>query len=264
MKKYLLLTTAFLTAAFTVNGQYYEEVPVPPAKRVEIRRLKIGAYIAPNISWMKPTATKSNDGLYRVSSQGSRVGFSWGLMGDYFFSPNYGVSTGFQLNSTGGKILARRIDSAVTASTVYRAEFDYALQYLEIPFHLKLKTDPISNSGVRVFGQIGLTAGINIGKKASYTVGYSDQYGLYRTATGDKEKIVGAFAVAPLNLQLNIGAGIEKPITEKISLYFGFFFNNGFLPDATNPRDYNLGYLGEFSDGNIRLNSFSFRIGLFF
>ena len=264
MKKLLVGSFFLCFLSVSASAQYYDEAPAAPAKRLDIRRIRIGAYIAPNISWMKPTAAKSNDGDYRVSSLGSKVGFSWGIMADYFFAPNYGISTGFQLNSTGGKIEANRIESAPAASSVYRASFDYSLQFLEIPFNLKLQSDPIAASGIKVFGQIGLTAGINIGKKATYSVGYTDQFGAMRTVTGEKERLFGGFAIAPLMLQLNVGGGLVRPITEKMSLYFGMFFNNGFLPDVTNPKDYTLGYQGNFSDGNVRQNSFSFRLGLFF
>lgn len=266
--KQILLIAAFVAATGTnAVAQYYEDqepVPTQYWGRIDIYRIRIGAYLAPNISWMKPTANRSNDGDYRVRSLGSKVGFSWGLIADYFFTPNYGISTGFHLNTTGGKIDARKIDSLPAINTVYGASFDYTLQYLEVPFHLKLRSDPVTSNGITVFGQVGLTAGVNISKKATYTVGYTDNTGFFRTAVGEKEKIFGTFAVAPIMLQLNIGGGLEKPLTEKLSLYFGLFFNNGFLPDATRPDHYDLEYAGTFSDGNIRLNSFSFRLGLFF
>ena len=69
-------------------------------------------------------------------------------------------------------------------------------------------------------------------------------------------------------LQMNIGAGAEYPISNKLTAYAGLFFNNGFTPDATAPQKYDsekLGYgKGEFKDGNTRLNNFALRIGLFF
>jgi hypothetical protein len=263
MKKKILLILLLSVVGTTTFAQYYEPAP-PPARRLDMNRVRIGAFLAPNISWMKPTAARSNDGDYRVRSLGSKVGFTWGLMADYYFTENYGIATGFQINATGGKIDARKVDSIPAASTVYRANFDYSLQYFEVPFNLKLRTDPITSSGIKVFGQVGLTAGVNIGKKATYNVGYRDNGGFYTTATGEKEKLVGSFTVAPVTLQLNVGGGIERPISPKMSLYLGLFFNNGFLPDATRPDKYDLGYSGEFSDGNIRLNSFSFRLGLFF
>jgi len=229
------------------------------------QRLRFGAYIAPNLSWMHPTAGKSDDGRFSVQSNGSKIGYSWGLVAEYFFTENYGLSTGFQLNTTGGKISTRNTaDTAVPLpNTVIAADFDYNLQYLEIPFNLKLRSDELGG-GVRFFGQIGLTAGINIGKKATYTVAYRDESNMPETQAGKKEKLVGSLTMAPAMLQLNVGAGLEYPISGKMSFYTGVFFNNGFLPDATSPDKFGLGYDGTFTDGKIRLNNLALRVGLLF
>ena len=67
--------------------------------------------------------------------------------------------------------------------------------------------------------------------------------------------------------QMNIGAGAEYPLNNKLRAYAGIFFNNGFAPDATNPQDFDedkLGYKGDFRDANTRLNNFALRLGLFF
>lgn len=264
MKK-LLLITCLLAGSANSFAQVYEEIDENPRGSIDVNRLRFGAYFAPNVSWMKPTSAKSDNGVFRISSGGSKLGYTWGLMVDYFFTENYGIATGFQLNTSGGKIKARRIEDTTVNNAVYRSDFNYTLQYLEIPFQLKLRSDEIAAAnGMKVFGQIGLTAGFNIGKKATYTVDYTDQNGVDQTVSGDKEKLTGSFTIAPFLLQLNVGAGVEKPITEKMALYFGLFFNNAFLPDVTNPKEYDLDYKGNFSDGNIRLNSLAFRFGLFF
>ena len=264
--KRLLLATLFLNLlAASASAQDYEVVDGPGWSRIDMNRVRFGAYFAPNVSWMKPVSAKSDNGLYRVTSGGSKVGYTWGLLADYFFTENYGIATGFQLNTTGGTIKTFRIAEDSTLNTVYNSNFNYTLQYIEIPLQLKLRSDELpAANGLQVFGQIGLTAGFNIGKKATYNVGYTDANGAYRMVSGDKEKLTGSFTIAPFLLHLNVGAGVEKPISEKMSLYFGLFFNNAFLPDVTNPGEYELGYRGTFGDGNIRMNSFAFRFGLFF
>ena len=267
MKK--LFTTSLLLCTFALRGlsQYYDpEQPEREHRRMDLNRVRFGAYIAPTVTWMKPTASKSNDGEFRVNSNGSNVGFAWGLMADYFFTENYGISTGFQLNNTGGNIqVKRRIPGDSAISFVSNADFDYKLQYLEVPFSLKLRSDELQGSGAKVFGQIGMSLGINIGKKASYEVDYWDadlQQGV--SVSEEKEKLYGSFTVAPVMLQLNVGGGVERRISDKMSFYVGLFFNNGFAPDATNPDEYDLEYKGVFGDGNIRLNNFAIRLGLFF
>ncbi len=229
----------------------------------ETRKLRFGAYIAPTISWMKPTANKSNNGEFEPKANGSKVGFIYGLMADYNFASNYAFSTGLQVNMTGGNILADRTGGpSAAASTVNTADFSYKLDYLEIPLALKLRTDDLS--GFRFFGQLGLTTGFNIAKKASYSVYYINDNGQASVANGEKEKLKGVLAVAPVMFQMNIGAGTEYVISNKLAIYAGLFFNNGFAPDATNPNSYSLPYHGKFQDGNTRLNNLALRLGLFF
>jgi hypothetical protein len=264
MKKLLLITSLLSGVLSSSFAQDYEVIGPDPRGRVDVNQVRFGAYFAPNISWMKPTATKSDDGLFRVRSLGSKVGYTWGLLADYYFTYNYAIATGFQLNTTGGRLRSDRIAKGSAPSTVETADFNYTLQYLEVPFQLKLRSDEITDMGVQLFGQIGVTAGVNIGKKATYTVTYYDENGSQQSVAEEREKLVGSFTVAPFLLSLNIGGGIERPISDRMSVYLGLFFNNGFLPDVTNPSDYDLGYMGSFGDGNIRQNSLAFRIGLFF
>lgn len=267
MKRYFLLLTTTLLTGTAALAQYENEPTYPNTPTVGDTRFRFGAYIAPNVNWMKPTADNSDDGQYRITSQGNRAGYVWGLLVDYYFAQNYGIATGFNVNSTGGKLLATlnpgTTPPAGTANVVQQADFNYKLQYLEVPFALKLRTDEISN--FKFFGQIGLTLAFNIGKKADYEVSYTDSTGNNPiTSTATNEKIQGFNTVMPFGLQLNVGAGLEYPIANKLAFYTGIFFNNGFAPDATNPKNYELGYKGFFSDGNIRMNSLALRIGLLF
>lgn len=265
MKKILMTLTAALVIAQVASAQDADRAE----SRVTLNRIRFGAYIAPNMSWMRPTASKSDNGEYDVSKNGSKLGFTYGLMAEYYFARNYGVVTGLQVNSTGGKITAKRVNTATTTgvSQVQMADFDYHLQFLEIPLALKLRTDDIN--GFRFFGQLGITAGINISKKASYTVNYFDGTdNTNKTVQDDKVKLTGAVGtIAPVMLQMNIGAGAEYPINNKLTAYAGIFFNNGFTPDATAPQKFDnnrLGYKGDFYDANTRLNNFALRVGLFF
>lgn len=275
MKKAVVVLSFLVAISTCAIAQTYEYGPAVPAKAgLDVGKMRFGLFLAPNISWMKPTASKSNDGLYLVNSEGSKLGYSWGLMADYFFSENYGIATGFQLNTTGGKIQANYNTNNTTNPNpnqlVKSAYFDYKLQYLEVPFGLKLMSDNLSG-GVRIFGNIGVTLGVNISKKVTYDVTYTDTMTtggqlttVDRNLTGENEKLRGGLSITPILLQMNLGGGIEYQITDKLSFYTGLFFNNGFTPDVTNPKEINMGYKGNFSDANTRLNNISLRIGMFF
>lgn len=230
---------------------------------------RLGLTIAPVSGWMQPTSAKSSDGLYRVKSDGSVLGYSWGLMADYFFTDNYAVATGFYLTNTGGHLVATSTKTSPgtgTRNLVELADFKYFLQYAEVPFNIKFRSDELASSRVHVFGQMGLTAGLNISKKATYRVVYLDDNGQRQQIGEDRERLTGGLSIAPLMIQLNIGGGAEFELTEKIAAYLGVFFNNGFFPDATNPGQFELSYSekSEFSDGNVRLNNVAIRLGFFF
>ena len=262
--KSLILSATLLFCTASVFAQDADA----GGSRIDVRKLRFGAFAAPTLSWMRPTANTDDRGEFRVENNGSVTGFMWGLMVDYNFAPNYAIATGIQYNSTGGKMIATSVTApnAGRSDVVNKADFTYRLAYLEVPLHLKLRTDDIS--GFRLFGQLGLTGGINIGKKADYTVDYLDEAGREQTKSGEEVKITGGIGnIAPILLQLNVGVGTEYAIGEKLSAYLGIFFNNGFAPDATNPNNFDearLGYRGEFRDANTRLNNVALKLGFFF
>lgn len=266
MRKFFLAALLALASGQVLAQQYEYGTPVP-VRGGDDRPTRFGLFIAPNISWMKPTSNKSNDKLYLIDAGGSKVGFSWGLMIDYFFAENYGIATGFSITSTGGKINTQfnpnLANPPADTNLVTSTTFDYKLRFLEVPFALKLRSDELEPGGTRLFGQLGLTAAACIGKKASYDVTYYDAVGVSRTVQGENEKLTGT-SISPVMLQLNLGGGIEYPITQKLSFYAGIFFNNGFVPDATFPKQFDLDYTGKFDDGNVRLNNVCIRLGLFF
>ena len=260
MRKQLLAAALLFSAAPSFAQDMASD------SRIDVRKLRFGAFAAPTISWMRPTTATDDARQFNVRNEGSVVGFMWGLMADYNFAPNYALATGLQYNSTGGHIVAEAVNAPTTRDQVRRADFTYRVAYAEVPLHLKLRTDDIS--GFRFFGQLGVTAGVNIGKKADYSVSYLDANAAPRDTSGNDVKIRGGIgSIAPLLLQLNVGAGTEYAIGEKLSAYVGIFFNNGFVPDATNPQNFDeslLGYRGEFRDGNTRLNNVALKLGLFF
>lgn len=265
-----IIATGLLLGSFSLvqaqSGASSSYSPSPSGK-LDVNKIRFGVYIAPNISWMKPTAATDDARLYNVSSDGSKVGFSYGLMAEYFFAENYGIVSGLGINSTGGKIIANKIDQSPAANTVFKTNFEYRLQYLEIPLALKLRTDDIK--GFRFFGQLGASMGINIGKKADYKVTYSDAAAVNHDTSANKIKLTGGFGlIAPVMFSMNIGVGAEYPLNDKLKAYVGLFFNNGFTPDVTKPEKFDgdkLGYgSGNFRDANTRLNNMSLRLGLFF
>lgn len=282
MKQLTLTFTLIIATSIASLAQYTYGEPVGNSNKksnnnsrpvYSLRKTRLGLFVSPLNSWMKPTASKSNDGLYLVESDGSKVGYSWGLMVDHFFAENYGIATGAQLTTTGGIINAEydaaKLPNPAKEDIVKSARIDYRLQYFEVPFGLKLLSDDLGG-GLRIFGNLGITASINIGKKGTYSVTYTKASSTVppvisdTTITGENERLRGGLSITPVLFQMNLGAGMEYQITSKMSLYMGLFFNNGFAPDATKPNQLKMDYDGEFTDGNIRLNNLALKVGLYF
>lgn len=266
MKKILLLAacTFSLFQANNANAQY----------QIDTKEFRFGAFIAPTLSWMRPSSKTDDQKNYANENGGSKVGFTYGIMAEYYFTDNYAFVTGLQMTSGGGKINQSRVKTEPGVNIINKANFDYNINYLEIPVALKLRTDDIN--GLRFFGQAGLTLGINVGKKAAYDLEYYDENGDFKTISKEKDKLTSSktlgTAVAPVMLSMTLGAGVEIPMNDKISGYAGIFFNNGFAPDATSPQNYELynginnkiGVNSEFKDGNVRFNNIALRIGIYF
>lgn len=255
MKK-LVLSLGILSLLTQASYAQTIEPGILPNNTSDFKTIRFGVYIAPTISWMRPTTAK--DGDQTQKSDGNKVGFMYGLMADYNFSSNYSITTGLQVNGTGGKISTELNPSGPPAAgAVLDSKYNYSLKYLEIPVALKLKTDPINK--FVFFGQLGVTIGFNISKKATYTVETTDS--IY--TADSKEKITGKVdAIAPITFQMNVGIGAQYPLNKKLDAYIGIFFNNGFAPDVTKPNKYNTPY--SFTDGTTRLNNLALRVGFCF
>ncbi len=273
MKKLALLLAGFGLFAATAVAQDDNTTFSGSSYGIDTKKFRFGAYLAPTMSWMRSTSKTNDDKTYNIANDGSKVGFIYGLMAEYYFQDNYAIVSGLQMNMGGGKMSMSRASNVPAKNTIQTASFDYNVSLLEIPVAIKLRTDPISN--FRFFGQAGVTLGFRVARKAAYDLTYYNDNEQLITVSQDKDKIGSRGALnpgfAPINFQMNLGAGVEYPLTDKLAAYAGIFFNNGFLPDMTNPQNFELYDKGQaisvnndFRDGNTRFNNFALRIGIFF
>ncbi|HRP88633.1 MAG TPA: porin family protein [Edaphocola sp.] len=267
MKKIILssLSLALIgTSASFAQGSY----------DIDLKPFRIGAYVAPTIAWMKSSARTDDGKNYNITNDGSKMGFTYGLVAEYYFQPNYALVTGLQMNMGGGKMSMDRISKSLNPNMINKASFDYNISLIEIPVAIKLRTEPISN--FRFFGQAGLNVGFRVAKKASYDITYTDNDATIQTNSVEKDKLGSRGTLkpgfSPLNVQMSLGIGAEYPLTDKLAAYVGVYFNNGFAPDMTNPQNFELygknntpiTVNDNFKDGNVRFNNFALRLGIFF
>jgi len=179
----LLLITAFTTA--------------------DAQKFKFGLTAAPGLAWLKP----DTEGF---ESDGSKISFSYGIIGDYNFTDNYTLGTGVEIAYKGGKIINR--DTAISTSG---AITKYNLQYIELPITIKMKTNEIGY--ITYFGRFGFVPALNI--KAN---GELDIAGTVTEVDLDDD-------IEKFNLSLLIGAGAQYSLSGETAIIASINFNNGFL-----------------------------------
>lgn len=190
MKKILLFTALLFTVAVS-KAQYDDET-----------KFKLGLTAHPTLGWIKSD-------MQNVENDGVRLGFSYGLIGDFLFADNYAFSTGLMLSTINGN--TETIDGIRNDKNVYK------LQYLEIPLKIKLLTKDIH--GIRYFGEFGLGNGFNVRAK-------QDVKSTEPTAVRNNEDIQNKIGF--YRGSIVIGGGAEISTSGKTRIFTGLTFDNGF------------------------------------
>ena len=217
--------------------------------------LRIGFLLEPNLAWFHPNENG-------VTSDGSKVGINYGLMVDYEFADNYILSTGLQVSQNGAKLSyvgnswsdnhVGYLQASPSISTSI-ANYNIGIQYVEVPFAIKLKS---SNKGkMNYWGSFGGFLAVPVKARADYqTSNFNSGIVPYPNPQKDNDNIIGN--VQPINIGMQIGAGIELPISSSNTLVAGLVFNNGFIDVTRNSK------WGD--DGRVNLNSLALKLGIFF
>lgn len=202
MKIKFLLPLFILVLAVSAQAQY--------------KPFSFGLKAAPQIGWMKSNVDE-------IKADGSKMGFGWGFISEFYFSENHSIATGFNMLFDGGKL--KYVDSVgnVPGTTSRK----YFLKYLEIPVTLKMRTNEIG--GIRYFGQIGLGTAFRIGSKVSDAFNNADYT---EKVKYDKVNFIRE--------SLIVGAGAEYPLSEGTTLGASILFNNGFTDVLTGSTKYGV------------------------
>lgn len=176
---------------------------------------RLGLTASPTIGWIKPQQGKTD---------GVSLGFSYGLIGDFNFAPNYSFSTALTVTTINGKsteasVLPYHSTSSSTVPLAY--DLKYKLQYIELPLTVKLKT--LKEDGKRWYGQFGLSNAFNISAKQD-AIQNSNKVGDNQNIS-DYTKFYRAGLI--------IGGGGEFDISGSTSILAGLTFNNGFTSITT-------------------------------
>lgn len=191
-----------------------------------------GLKASPSLAWLR-SDTKGYD------SDGSRVGFIYGLITEFNFASRYAFATGIDIDYRGGKFktVQEKTDTTISVSSTYN------LQYLEIPLSLKLKTNEIGS--VTYYMQIGVAPGFNIRARQSYdgTIQVKDSTGVIHNTPISDEKIDVMSDINSLNVSMILGAGVEYTLSGTTVMVAGLQFSNGFTDVFDTDAKVNSNYL---------------------
>jgi len=208
-----LLLLVFLLSLSSVNllkaQDYY-------GSSYSYRRVSLGLTFSPNVSWLRY-------GNRATVDKKSEFGYGYGLLADFSLAENYAFSTGFLINN-------------LKASSELGPDYistKYDLQYVEIPFGLKLRSTQRYYRSY--YGQFGFTGGIKM--SADKTV-------------GNEEKVDLKSDAKTFRLGLQIGGGVEWQLDHNLRMMTGITFNNGFKEVLR--------------DGNAKNSYLAFNFGIFF
>jgi len=189
-KFWIVLVMAFLSANIT-NAQE--------------QKFHFGLKVAPTLAWLNPD-TKG------LNSDGSKLGFLYGLMGESRFASNYSLTYGAQVAYRGG--ILNDDNAAIFPRT------SLVLKYVELPIGIKMKTNEFNR--YRYFGQFGLVPGLNLSAKA---------------ATEQESNIEYKAFITDINMSMMIAVGTEYTISGSTTFLASLEFNNGFVDVLAKSKD---------------------------
>jgi hypothetical protein len=177
---------------------------------------RFGLKVTPAITCMKPDYQVVQGGeLYEGTGAG--LAFNWGANMEVKINETVYFVTGLEFNylSAEHNIRIPLIENNSSVLINYTAK--YKMRYLDIPLMLRFRTNLIGN--LHYYGLFGGTLGIRTGKEATFT---TQQLGATLTRTDEIADYVN-----PIRGSLNVGLGVELPLTGNTSFLGSVVYNNG-------------------------------------
>ena len=215
----LFIASVFFGAILTLSGQ---------------SRIKLSVHADPQFAWL--TSDEDN-----VVPEGSIFHLQTGLQMDLFFDKNYAFTLGFGINNMGGNLLysdsTEFISKGDTLFAVPGQIVKHNLQYLDIPFGLKLKTEELGYA--TFFLEVGFNPMININ---AFATTQDDIF--------NKENIREDTNL--FSLGYHAGIGVEYRLGGSTAAIGGIRWSSGLTDVTDNDK------------ANITLNAISIHLGILF
>lgn len=181
------------------------------------QRLRLGLTVSPMLSWTKDQSKSIDRGKVRG-------GVEYGLLLEYFFMPNYGLSTGLTVKYDGGNLVYKDSLNSLLFGGTHTTDARFKFQYLTLPISLKLKTNQIGY--FTYYGEVGLEPGFCVEGRVDAE---QDDKVIYDGENFLKRHNSTVFRSTIFDIGLHGGAGFEYGFSEHTSLLVGVYYNNGFI-----------------------------------
>jgi opacity protein-like surface antigen len=211
MKK--LITTCCIVGAFASASQ---------------AQIKLGLKLSPQITWVAPESKG-------ITSGGSKINASYGLMFDYYFTENYAFATEISVANYAGELIVK--DSKIThggsAAAYQDVNYIYRTQYVSIPLMVRMRTNEIGY--FRYYADFGLDLAMLVRARADISstsvdltevnVNTPDKKDEYMIESNDNPSIKYNDDVAILRTAMVIGVGVQYKIFGNTLLVAGARYN---------------------------------------
>lgn len=223
------------------------------SSQAQYQQFRLGLKAAGNVGWITPKSKA-------IENNGTKVGFAFGLMSDYHFQQNYALNTELLILRLNGSVgFNNDLTVSGDSNTYSNVNYDYKIQYIEIPISIKFKTREIGN--MTYWANFGLAPGFTFGAKADQSGSLPQKFLDEDPTNIPVNKSDGdAFEFSNFEddvfiarLPLIVGGGIEYGLAGNTSLYAGVRSNNGFTDIFV--KDKNISATNSY---------FSIDVGLFF
>ncbi len=209
--------------------------------------LRLGFQVSPTFSWMTTDADE-------IGNNGTNLGLKLGARGEIFFRENYAFTIGLGFGFNQGGQLLHKLPlevwqrSEIPNGVIFKpfpanTDLRYKIQYVEIPFGLKVRTNEIGF--LRYYAELPIIT-LGFKSQAKGQIQYQD----INEDVKDIKK-----EVTPLALSWGVGGGIEYNVNESTSLVAGVNYQRIFT-DVT--KDYNN------AESKATMNAIILHLGVMF
>ena len=222
------------------------------------QEFSFGLRLGPNFNWIGSRAGAAEN---HGDKSGTDVGFDLGFVAEYYFTENYALVTGVNVNFLRGQydFADKRVIGNDTILGVVDRKFKTTV--FEIPLMFKMVTPELGSIPLRLYAQLGGAFGVSprVKVKDIFPLGgiSEDQY---RVAKGEYN---------PIHASLRAGIGANYEILETMKVFLGCYYSYDILNGISSgvqgiTSNYRKYYQGDkaFGERDVRLDIHQHRIGI--